>query len=80
MRRWNGWGDSATTMELPAHGTEFLQRSVGRGQVLPDASLDQVMAQVPPSRLPAHPLVSRRMPNAGAPCARAKLAGLVGNA
>lgn len=58
MRRWNGWGDSATTMELPAQGTEFLQRLVGRGQVLPDASLDAVMAQVPPSRLPAHPLVS----------------------
>lgn len=58
MRRWNGWGDSATTMELPAQGTEFLQRLVGRGQVLPDASLDAVMAQVQPSRLPAHPLVS----------------------
>ena len=58
MRRWNGWGDSATTMELPAQGTEFLQRLVGRGQVLPDASLDAVIAQVPPSRLPAHQLVS----------------------
>src|SRR5690554_4780916 len=58
MRRWNGWGDSATTMELPAQGAEFLQRLVGLGQVLPDASLDAVMAQVPPSHLPAHPLVS----------------------
>lgn len=58
MRRWNGWGDSATTMELPAQGADFLQSLVGRGQVLPDASLDEVMAQVPPSRLPAHQLVS----------------------
>lgn len=58
MRRWNGWGDSATTMELPEQGADFLQNLVGRGQVLPDASLEDVMAQVPPSHLPAHQLVS----------------------
>ena len=24
MRRWNGWGDEATEVELPAHGEAFL--------------------------------------------------------
>ncbi len=58
MRRWNGWGDSATTMELPEQGTAFLHNAVGSGRVLTDASLDAVMAQVPPSRLPEHKSVS----------------------
>ncbi|HEX5515930.1 MAG TPA: FAD-dependent oxidoreductase, partial [Gammaproteobacteria bacterium] len=59
MRRWNGWGDEATLVELPAHGAAFLQQLIGPGQRLPDASFDQVLAQVPTSRLPAHPLISR---------------------
>lgn len=58
MRRWNGWGDTAISMELPEQGTEFLQAAVGKGRVLTDASLAAVMAKVPPSRLPEHRLVS----------------------
>ncbi|MEK1905069.1 MAG: FAD-binding oxidoreductase [Pseudomonas sp.] len=58
MRRWNGWGDEATVVELPAHGAAFLGARLGAGQVLPDASLEQVLAQVPASRLAAHPLIS----------------------
>ncbi len=59
MRRWNGWGgDSATTMELPEQGAAFLHNAVGSGRVLIDASLDEVIAQVPPSRLPEHKNVS----------------------
>ncbi|HEX5841868.1 MAG TPA: FAD-binding oxidoreductase, partial [Pseudomonas sp.] len=57
MRRWNGWGDEATVVELPAHGEAFLAELVGSGQVLADASLEQVLAQVPASRLQAHPLI-----------------------
>ena len=57
MRRWNGWGDEATVVELPAHGEAFLAELVGPGQVLADASLEQVLAQVPASRLQAHPLI-----------------------
>ena len=56
MRRWNGWGDEATVVELPAHGAAFLAERVGPGQVLADASLEQVLAQVPASRLPTHAL------------------------
>ncbi len=58
MRRWNGWGDEATVVELPAHGGAFLAGLIGPGQPLPDASLAQVLAQVPASRLAAHPLIS----------------------
>lgn len=59
MRRWNGWGDETTVVELPAHGEAFLAELVGPGQALADASLEQVLGQVPASRLPAHPLVSQ---------------------
>ena len=45
-------------VELPAHGQGFLEAHIGAGQVLADASLEQVLAKVPASRLPAHPLVS----------------------
>lgn len=57
MRRWNGWGDEATHMELPANGQAFLQERIGGGHRLPDATLESVVAQVPPSRLPQHPLI-----------------------
>ena len=57
MRRWNGWGDEATVMELPKHGAGFLRDLIGAGQALPDASLAEVLAKVPASRLPAHALV-----------------------
>ncbi len=58
MRRWNGWGDESTVVELPDHGEAFLADLIGPGQRLSDARLEQVLAQVPASRLPAHPLVS----------------------
>ncbi|MCC2638052.1 MAG: linked oxidase protein [Moraxellaceae bacterium] len=58
MRKWNGWGDSAT--EFPANeGVQFfLQQLLGPAEALPDAALATVLATVPVSRLPAHPLVS----------------------
>ena len=57
MRRWNGWGDEATEVELPAHGEAFLAELVGPGQRLADASLQDVLARVPASRLAPHPLI-----------------------
>ncbi|PKM34476.1 MAG: hypothetical protein CVV08_00780 [Gammaproteobacteria bacterium HGW-Gammaproteobacteria-12] len=57
MRRWNGWGDEATEVELPAHGEAFLAELVGPGQRLADASLQEVLARVPASRLAPHPLI-----------------------
>ena len=56
MRRWNGWGDAATVVELPAHGEAFLAARIGAGRPLADADLPSVLARVPASRLPAEAL------------------------
>jgi len=57
MRRWNGWGDEANKMDLPETGDAFLQTHVGDASPLKDVELDNVLAQVPASRMPAHPLI-----------------------
>nr|WP_295078014.1 FAD-binding oxidoreductase [uncultured Roseateles sp.] len=58
MRRWNGWGDENNSFPLREGGLKHIQAKIGPGRVLPDATLQQVLASVPPSRMPAHPLVS----------------------
>ena len=58
MRRWNGWGDDAVVYSLPASAIEYLTRSVGNGHHPEAVNLEQVLAQVPKSRLSKHPLVS----------------------
>lgn len=57
MRRWNGWGSEKNHFPLPTHGASFLYERIGAGHVLTDASLDKVIATVPDSRLPSHPLI-----------------------
>ncbi len=57
MRRWNGWGDDTTTYPLAPSAAEWLARRVGAGAPVPDASLERVLAAVPASRLPPHPLL-----------------------
>ncbi len=57
MRRWNGWGDDTKSLDLPPNGTDFLAARIGQAQALPDAELADVLRQVPPTRLPAHPLI-----------------------
>ena len=59
MRRWNGWGDEANKMDLPESGSQFLSNLIGAAAPLPDADLDSVLAQVPASRLPDHPLIDK---------------------
>ena len=59
MRRWNGWGDESTNMELPSSAGLFLQSLIGSANCLADASLEQVINKVPLSRLPVHPLISQ---------------------
>ena len=58
MRRWNGWGDDAVTYPLHDKPRRFLEALVGPGAPPRDASLEEVVATVPSSRLPPHPLVS----------------------
>ncbi len=59
MRRWNGWGDDAVAYPLPAGAVRFLEERLGPGTPPRDATLSDVLATVPGSRLPPHPLVSR---------------------
>jgi alkyldihydroxyacetonephosphate synthase len=60
MKRWNGWGDdkNALDYELSTTALRFLESLIGKSTPLPDASLEQVLASVPESRLPPHDLYS----------------------
>lgn len=51
MRRWNGWGDHQTDFPLSAEGAAFLAATLGQGNKLPDATLEQALGQVGDSRL-----------------------------
>lgn len=59
MRRWNGWGDESSSMQLPPSAVQFLGDKIGKGNSPQTASLEQVINSVPPSRAPAHPLLSQ---------------------
>ncbi|MBI5543456.1 MAG: FAD-binding oxidoreductase, partial [Deltaproteobacteria bacterium] len=58
MRRWNGWGDDAETFRLPDTAGPFLEKALGPAEPPRDATLAEVVTQVPASRLPVHPRVS----------------------
>ncbi len=51
MRRWNGWGDDATSMTLGAGAVAMLGARLGPGVPAQDVTLDALLAQVAPSRL-----------------------------
>ena len=57
MRRWNGWGDESYVKEVSDHGGELIRSFIGEPTPLKDATLEEVMAKVPASRLPQHPLI-----------------------
>lgn len=58
MRRWNGWGDDTITYALHEAPRRFLEELVGPGTAPRDVTLEEVVASVPPSRLPTHALVA----------------------
>ncbi len=58
MRRWNGWGDDTIDYPLPENAAAFLAELVGTGTPVANVALAAVVASVPSSRLPPHPLVS----------------------
>jgi alkyldihydroxyacetonephosphate synthase len=57
MKRWNGWGNVTTDYIVPESARAFLRNFLGELSAAPDAKLADVVASVPASRLPAHPLV-----------------------
>ena len=59
MKRWNGWGDDSISYPLPDSAVPKLLEWIGPARPPADATLDQVLAQVPPSRLPAEPFILR---------------------
>ena len=59
MRRWNGWGDETICFPLPGNALRFLVKRIGEAKPLPGATLDDVLRQVPESRLPDTPLVNK---------------------
>ena len=52
-RRWNGWGDESVEEHVPDRAMTLLRELVGPSSRPVDASLDSVLAGVPPSRLDA---------------------------
>lgn len=58
MRRWNGWGDDTILYSLPESARRALKKWVGPAEPPQEATLAEVIATVPASRLPAHPLVT----------------------
>ncbi len=58
MQRWNGWGDTSITVPMPPSGLKILENRIGQGRRIPDYPLERLLAQVPPSRMPRHPLIS----------------------
>jgi len=59
MRRWNGWGDDSVNYPLGGIARQYLQEQLGEGISITDVSLEAVLAKIPASRLPAHPLISQ---------------------
>lgn len=57
MRRWNGWGDDATSMDLNTQARAMMAARLGPGRPAPDATRDALLAKIPASRLPPHPLI-----------------------
>lgn len=58
MRRWNGWGDERNSYPVKPAAARFIESRLGPARPLPEASLETVLAQVPDSRLPPHPLIT----------------------
>jgi len=57
MRRWNGWGDDTQDYPLPEGAARLLEEMLGPGTPPLDAALEDVLAAIPASRLPSHPLI-----------------------
>jgi alkyldihydroxyacetonephosphate synthase len=57
MRRWNGWGDDATSMDLNGGARAMMAEQLGPGNPGQDADRKKLLKKVPASRLPKHPLI-----------------------
>ncbi len=58
MQRWNGWGDDTIHIDLPPKAGSLLRALAGAGMPMGNCPLDKLLASVPATRLPGHPLIS----------------------
>lgn len=58
VRRWNGWTDEGDNVALPEGAARLLESLVGPGRRPRDATLDEVVATIPASRLAPTPLAT----------------------
>ncbi|MEJ7745369.1 MAG: FAD-binding oxidoreductase [Luteimonas sp.] len=57
MRRWNGWGDDATSIDLNEAARAMMSARLGPGLPGRDATREEILVQIPATRLPAHALI-----------------------
>ncbi len=58
MKRIQGWGNIKTDYPVPEPAREYLERTVGKSLDLKNVSVEDLLKRIPPSRLPAHPLIT----------------------
>lgn len=58
MKRIQGWGNIETDYPVPGPAREYLVKAVGEPLSLQNISIEDLLKKVPPSRLPAHPLIT----------------------
>lgn len=60
MKSWNGWGDEKNNLDfaLNPQARHFVEQRLGNSIALRDATLEEALAKVPPSRSPTHTLIS----------------------
>lgn len=58
MRRWSGWGEETVRYPLAETARRFLEGRLGPASPPREAAIAEVVARVPHSKLPRHPLIS----------------------
>jgi alkyldihydroxyacetonephosphate synthase len=58
MRRWNGWGDDATSMAINDKARAMMHARLGPGRPGQDATRESLLARIPASRISAHTLIA----------------------
>ena len=58
MKRIQGWGNTTTDYPVPEPAKRYLENVVGKPESLKNIPIEDLLAKVPPTRLPSHPDIS----------------------
>lgn len=58
MKRIQGWGNIDTDYPVPEPAREYLSKAVGKPLKLPNIPVKELLAKIPPSTCPNHPLIT----------------------